>query len=250
MTYLTPLHYFWFLWFQILILQGLKQEVTCLCPSPDGLHLAVGYEDGSIRIFSLLSGEGNVTFSGHKAAITSLKYDRSTAETRQNDAERPVSEEPCLAHWYAQLPEMKRPAQSERKLPGSVWRREAHSSQSTGSCLAEAGKGGWYTEEWLPPWNNCPSAPSFWSLAKLGSPFPFAKEETQKGVLSSLLEGMLIMLLFLFFFFLRHPLYLGELAPMCIGRHSVVDKPLGVGHWGKRNMSALRPCSLLKPIVK
>nr|XP_054322940.1 WD repeat-containing protein 3 isoform X1 [Pongo pygmaeus] len=61
---------------EILILQGLKQEVTCLCPSPDGLHLAVGYEDGSIRIFSLLSGEGNVTFNGHKAAITTLKYDQ------------------------------------------------------------------------------------------------------------------------------------------------------------------------------
>uniref|UniRef100_A0AAA9T673 WD repeat-containing protein 3 n=1 Tax=Bos taurus TaxID=9913 RepID=A0AAA9T673_BOVIN len=61
---------------KILILQGLKHEVTCLCPSPDGLHLAVGYEDGSIRIFSLLSGEGNVTFNGHKAAITSLKYDQ------------------------------------------------------------------------------------------------------------------------------------------------------------------------------
>ncbi|KAM9245162.1 WD repeat-containing protein 3 isoform 2-T3 [Dugong dugon] len=61
---------------KILILQGIKQEVTCLCPSPDGLHLAVGYEDGSIRIFSLLSGEGNVTFNGHKAAITTLKYDQ------------------------------------------------------------------------------------------------------------------------------------------------------------------------------
>ncbi|XP_008831115.1 WD repeat-containing protein 3 isoform X2 [Nannospalax galili] len=61
---------------KILILQGLKQEVTCLCPSPDGLHLAVGYEDGSIRIFSLLSGEGNITFNGHKVAVTSLKYDQ------------------------------------------------------------------------------------------------------------------------------------------------------------------------------
>lgn len=61
---------------KILILQGLKQEVTCLCPSPDGLHLAVGYEDGSIQIFSLLSGEGNITFNGHKAAVTSLKYDQ------------------------------------------------------------------------------------------------------------------------------------------------------------------------------
>ncbi|XP_073166483.1 WD repeat-containing protein 3 isoform X4 [Lepidochelys kempii] len=59
----------------VLILQGLKQEVTSLCPSPDGLHLAVGYEDGSIRVFSLLSGEGNVTFNGHKAAVMTLQYD-------------------------------------------------------------------------------------------------------------------------------------------------------------------------------
>ncbi|XP_053144476.1 WD repeat-containing protein 3 [Hemicordylus capensis] len=60
---------------KVLTLQGLKQEVTALCPSPDGLHLAVGYEDGSIRLFSILSGEGNVTFNGHKAAVTTLKYD-------------------------------------------------------------------------------------------------------------------------------------------------------------------------------
>ncbi|NXI56094.1 WDR3 protein, partial [Chloroceryle aenea] len=61
---------------QVLILKGLKQEVSCLCPSPDGLHLAVGYEDGSIRIFSLLSGEATVTFNGHKAAVTALQYDQ------------------------------------------------------------------------------------------------------------------------------------------------------------------------------
>lgn len=60
---------------QVLILKGLKQEVSCLCPSPDGLHLAVGYEDGSIRVFSLLSGEANITFNGHKAAVTALQYD-------------------------------------------------------------------------------------------------------------------------------------------------------------------------------
>uniref|UniRef100_A0A8D0GMZ5 WD repeat-containing protein 3 n=1 Tax=Sphenodon punctatus TaxID=8508 RepID=A0A8D0GMZ5_SPHPU len=61
---------------KVLILQGTKQEVTSLCPSPDGLHLAVGYENGSIRIFCLLSGEGNVIFNGHKAAVTALKYDK------------------------------------------------------------------------------------------------------------------------------------------------------------------------------
>lgn len=90
MTCLTlPVHCLWFLWFQILILQGLKQEVTCLCPSPDGLHLAVGYEDGSIRIFSLLSGEGNVTFNGHKAAITSLKYDQLGGRLASGSKVRP-----------------------------------------------------------------------------------------------------------------------------------------------------------------
>ncbi|XP_029433842.1 WD repeat-containing protein 3 isoform X2 [Rhinatrema bivittatum] len=60
---------------KVLILSGLKHEVTHLCPAPDGLHLAVGYEDGSIRIFSLLSGESNITFNGHKAAVTALNYD-------------------------------------------------------------------------------------------------------------------------------------------------------------------------------
>lgn len=60
---------------QVLILQGNKYEVTNLCPSPDGGHLAVGYEDGTVRIFSLLSGESSVSFSGHKSAVTAIKYD-------------------------------------------------------------------------------------------------------------------------------------------------------------------------------
>ncbi|XP_067849056.1 WD repeat-containing protein 3 [Heptranchias perlo] len=60
---------------KILILQGIKQEVTYLCSAPDGHHLAVGYEDGSIRIFNIMTGESNVTFNGHKAAVTILSYD-------------------------------------------------------------------------------------------------------------------------------------------------------------------------------
>lgn len=60
---------------QVLILKGLKQQVSCLCPSPDGLHLAVGYEDGAIRVFNLLSGESTITFNGHRAAVTALQYD-------------------------------------------------------------------------------------------------------------------------------------------------------------------------------
>ncbi|XP_072441340.1 WD repeat-containing protein 3 [Chiloscyllium punctatum] len=60
---------------KVLILRGNKHEVTYLCAAPDGHHLAVGYEDGSIRIFNIMTGESNVIFNGHKASVTVLNYD-------------------------------------------------------------------------------------------------------------------------------------------------------------------------------
>uniref|UniRef100_UPI003AAC76B0 WD repeat-containing protein 3 n=1 Tax=Centroberyx gerrardi TaxID=166262 RepID=UPI003AAC76B0 len=60
---------------KVLILQGSKHEVTFLRPSPDGVHIAVGYEDGAVRIFSLLNGESSVSFSGHKSAVSVIQYD-------------------------------------------------------------------------------------------------------------------------------------------------------------------------------
>ncbi|XP_056435237.1 WD repeat-containing protein 3 [Gadus chalcogrammus] len=60
---------------KVLILKGIKHEVTYLCPAPDGNHIAVGYEDGAVRIFNLLSGESNVSFNGHKTAVTAMGYD-------------------------------------------------------------------------------------------------------------------------------------------------------------------------------
>ncbi|KAM3861701.1 WD repeat-containing protein 3 [Diretmus argenteus] len=60
---------------KVLILKGSKHEVTFLCPSPDGIHIAVGYEDGAVRVFSLLNGESNVSFNGHKSAVTVIRYD-------------------------------------------------------------------------------------------------------------------------------------------------------------------------------
>lgn len=58
-----------------MILEGQKHEVTFLCPSPDGVHIAVGYEDGAVRVFSLLNGESNVSFNGHKSAVSVMCYD-------------------------------------------------------------------------------------------------------------------------------------------------------------------------------
>ncbi|MED6290311.1 Dip2/Utp12 protein [Characodon lateralis] len=60
---------------KVLILQGQKHEVSFLCPSPDLVHIAVGYEDGVVRIFNLLNGESNVSFNGHKSGVTVMSYD-------------------------------------------------------------------------------------------------------------------------------------------------------------------------------
>lgn len=57
-------------------LKGDKQEVTRLARSPDKLHLAVGYNDGTVCVFDLMTGEKSITFSGHKSAVTVLKYDQ------------------------------------------------------------------------------------------------------------------------------------------------------------------------------
>lgn len=63
--------------------------MTYLCPSPDGVHIAVGYEDGGVRIFSLLNGESNVSFSGHKSAVSVIKYDALGARLVTGSRVRP-----------------------------------------------------------------------------------------------------------------------------------------------------------------
>ncbi|ELT90132.1 hypothetical protein CAPTEDRAFT_89073 [Capitella teleta] len=60
---------------KVLTLEGEKHQVSCLSASPDCKHLAVGYSDGSIRIFNLSTGELAITFSGHKSAVTTMNYD-------------------------------------------------------------------------------------------------------------------------------------------------------------------------------
>ena len=62
--------------FQCFTLKGEKQEVTRLARSPDKSHIAVGYNDGTICVFDLITGEKTITFSGHKSAVTALKYDQ------------------------------------------------------------------------------------------------------------------------------------------------------------------------------
>ncbi|GFO36388.1 WD repeat-containing protein 3, partial [Plakobranchus ocellatus] len=61
---------------KVITLEGDKFEVTSLAKSPNTNHMAVGYSDGSIRIFQLDTGQSDVTFQGHKSAVTCLAYDK------------------------------------------------------------------------------------------------------------------------------------------------------------------------------
>ncbi|KAJ3180345.1 hypothetical protein HDU85_004050 [Gaertneriomyces sp. JEL0708] len=51
-----------------------KAEVTCICRAPDNVSYAVGYNDGSIRIWDFQSSNTAITFNGHKSAVTCLMY--------------------------------------------------------------------------------------------------------------------------------------------------------------------------------
>lgn len=57
------------------MLSGEKICVTRLAASPNKRHIAVGYADGTVKIFDLTSGENVNVFVGHKSEITALAYD-------------------------------------------------------------------------------------------------------------------------------------------------------------------------------
>jgi U3 small nucleolar RNA-associated protein 12 len=54
---------------------GQRSEVTCIQRSPRNDTFAVGYADGSIRLWSALSGSVVTTLNGHKKAVTALRFD-------------------------------------------------------------------------------------------------------------------------------------------------------------------------------
>ena len=58
---------------------GHRAEVTCISRSPQQDTFAVGYADGSIRLWNKLSGSVIATFNGHKKAITALSFDKAGA---------------------------------------------------------------------------------------------------------------------------------------------------------------------------
>ncbi|KAF9435125.1 hypothetical protein BGZ76_006854 [Entomortierella beljakovae] len=57
-----------------------KSEVTCIARSVDQDNYAVGYANGSIRIWSMSSSDVVVTFNGHRSAVSALAFDKSGSQ--------------------------------------------------------------------------------------------------------------------------------------------------------------------------
>ncbi|KAF9469098.1 WD-repeat-containing protein [Collybia nuda] len=55
---------------------GHRAEVTCILRSPQRDSFAVGYADGSIRLWSTDTGTVATTFNGHKKSVTALAFDK------------------------------------------------------------------------------------------------------------------------------------------------------------------------------
>lgn len=58
---------------------GHRAEVTCIIRSPQKDTFAVGYADGSVRLWSASEGSVISTFNGHKKAVTALTFDEAGA---------------------------------------------------------------------------------------------------------------------------------------------------------------------------
>jgi U3 small nucleolar RNA-associated protein 12 len=54
---------------------GHRAEVTCIVRSPRQDTFAVGYADGSIRLWSASSGTVTTVLNGHKKAVTAFAFD-------------------------------------------------------------------------------------------------------------------------------------------------------------------------------
>ena len=54
---------------------GHRAEVSCIACSPQQDVFAVGYSDGSIRLWNASTGSVIATFNGHKKTVTALAFD-------------------------------------------------------------------------------------------------------------------------------------------------------------------------------
>eukprot|EP00898_Chlorokybus_atmophyticus_P008490 jgi/Chlat1/8642/Chrsp87S00661 len=54
-------------------------EVTAMTHAPAGTQVAIGYSDGTVRVWDTVKGSCDVVLTGHKKAVTALRYNASGA---------------------------------------------------------------------------------------------------------------------------------------------------------------------------
>ncbi|RIA92969.1 WD40-repeat-containing domain protein [Glomus cerebriforme] len=54
-----------------------KSEVTIIAKNPNKVDYAVGYADGSIRIWNIERSSTSIIFNGHRGAVTALTFDKT-----------------------------------------------------------------------------------------------------------------------------------------------------------------------------
>ncbi|XP_065648655.1 WD repeat-containing protein 3 isoform X2 [Hydra vulgaris] len=60
----------------VMMLKGVNAEVTALAKAPgNSSMIAVGYSDGAIKMWNLKTNISDISFSGHKSAVTCLSFD-------------------------------------------------------------------------------------------------------------------------------------------------------------------------------
>ncbi|KAG8894037.1 hypothetical protein FRB99_001555, partial [Tulasnella sp. 403] len=69
---------------------GHRAAVTCVLNSPRKNVYAVGYADGSLRLWDSVTGTVIVTFNGHKKAVTALAFDDQGARIASGSKETDI----------------------------------------------------------------------------------------------------------------------------------------------------------------
>lgn len=76
---------------------GSRALVSCMTLSPNSKELAVGYQDGTIRLWNLETRDCRVTFEAHKKAISALRYDESGSRLASGSQDTDIVLWDCLA---------------------------------------------------------------------------------------------------------------------------------------------------------
>ena len=72
--------------------ENLKTEVRCLCLSPNGVDVAAGYADGSVRLWQAFGSERlcKAVFQGHKREVSCVCYSKDGSLVASGSADTEI----------------------------------------------------------------------------------------------------------------------------------------------------------------